>query len=227
VEPTYSRGEISLVRKGSQHLPRTRVGAFGAASFASIQVDLGEKGDEVIAIAERLSYINTIECPTFGWKGFDGGAPEDCALNGTWKLQFTSGADATFPESSKRGKATTSQIINATEGSLINKIEFERGKVKGFKVVVEGEAISGNEMNLNFKRVVIERNSRWPRLLGKITIRLPSFRFLSTYARFVSQGRTKRPRSSGPGFVIQYMDSDIRIHKTRDGIWFIQTRLTE
>ena len=102
---------------------------------------------------------------------------DECALNGTWKLQFTSGADATFPESTKRGKATTSQIINATEGTLTNNIDFERGKVKGFKVVVEGEAISEVEMNLNFKRVVIERESKWPRLFGTITIRLPILSF--------------------------------------------------
>lgn len=152
---------------------------------------------------------------------------DECALNGTWKLQFTSGADATFPESIKRGKATTSQVINATEGTLTNNIDFERGKVKGFKVVVEGEAISEVEMNLNFKRVVIERESKWPRLFGTITIRLPSFRFLSAYARFASRGRTSRPRATGPGFLMKYMDKDMRMHKTRDGIWFIQTRVVD
>jgi hypothetical protein len=152
---------------------------------------------------------------------------EDCALNGKWELQFTSGADATFPEWTKREKATTSQIINATDGTLTNTIEFERGKVKGFKVVVEGEAISGAEMNLKFKRVVIERKSKWPRLFGKIVIRIPSFSFLSAYARFSSRGRMSRPRATGPGFVIQYMDDDMRMHKTRDGIWFIQTRVAD
>jgi hypothetical protein len=152
---------------------------------------------------------------------------EDCALNGKWELQFTSGADATFPESTKREKATTSLIINATDGILTNTIEFERGKVKGFKFVVEGEAISGAEMNLKFKRVVIERKSKWPRLFGTITIRIPSFSVLSAYARFASRGRTSRPRATGPGLVIQYMDDDMRMHKTRDGIWFIQTRVAD
>lgn len=203
-------------------------GAFGASSFASIQVDLGDKGDEVIALAERLSELTMNENPTYGWMGYESGSPDECALQGKWKLRFTSGADATFPDSPKRGKATTLQLVNATEGTLTNTIDFERGKVKGFQVIVQGQAISEKEMNLNFRKVIIDRDSRFPRLFGRITIRLPSFRFLSAYARFASKGRTTSARqATGPGFEIQYMDDDMRMHKTRDGIWFIQTRLIE
>jgi len=58
------------------------------------------------------------------------GSPEDCALGGNWKLLFTSGADATFPNSPKQGKATTSQIINATEGTFMN-VVGSKGQGKG------------------------------------------------------------------------------------------------
>lgn len=203
------------------------IGAFGAQSFASIQIDLGEKGEEVIALAERLSELTMIAQPTNGWMGYNDGSPEDCALDGKWKLRFTSGADATFPESSKRGKAITSQIVNATEGTLTNAVDFEKGKIKGFRVIVEGTAVSDTDMNLNFKKVVIQRDSRFPRLFGRISILLPSFRFLSAFARFASKGKSAPPRPSGPGFTIKYMDNDLRMHKTRDGIWFIQTRIVE
>lgn len=187
-------------------------------------MDLGEKGDEVIALAERLSALNTNDNPMLGWKGYDGGSPDECPLDGNWKLRFTSGADATFPESNKRGKATTSQIVDATEGTLTNTVDFEKGKVKGFRVVVEGTAVSGTEMNLNFKKVIIQRDTRFPRLLGRISIRLPSSRLLSAYARFASRGKSQQNGPSGPGFEIQYMDNDLRMHKTRDGIWFIQSK---
>ena len=197
-------------------------GAFGAQSFSAIQVDLGDKGEEVIALAERLSTLNPCSNPTRGWMGYGDGSPDECLLDGNWKLQFTSGADATFPESAKRGKARTSQIVNATKGTLTNVIDFEKGKITGFRVVVEGTACSDTEMDLTFKKVIIHRDSRFPRLFGRITIRLPSFRFLSAYSRFASKGKSQ---AMGPGFEIQYMDKDMRMHKTRDGIWFIQTRL--
>jgi hypothetical protein len=154
--------------------------------------------------------------------GYGGGSPEDCVLDGSWKLRFTSGADATFAESPKRGKATTSQDVNATEGTFTNIIEFEKGKVKGFRVVVEGTARSDTEMDLTFKRVDIQRDSRFPFLFGRITVRLPSFKYLSAFARFASRGKA---RSAGPGFQVRYVDPDLRMHKTRDGIWFIQTRI--
>lgn len=197
-------------------------GLFGASSIGAIEVDLGEKGREVIDLAERLSAINPTEIPTFGWLGYGSGSPVDCPLNGVWKLRFTSGKDATFAESPIRGKANTSQVVSAFDGTLINKIAFEKGKVKGFDVVVEGKATSNDEMDLIFKRVIIHRKSRFPRFLSKITIRLPSFKFLSAIAKFGSKGRSQ---SKGAGFQVRYIDDNMRMHKTRDGIWFIQTRV--
>ena len=187
-------------------------------------MDLGDKGEEVIGLAERLSNFSAIPNPMYGWMGYGGGSPEDCILDGKWKLRFTSGADATFPETPTRGKATTSQVVNATEGTLTNVIDFEKGKVKGFRVVVEGTARSDNEMDLRFKKVIIQRESRFPRLLGRITVLIPSFKYLSAFVRFATRGKVK---SMEPGFELRYVDQDLRMHKTRDGIWFIQTRINE
>ena len=199
-------------------------GLYGAQSLAAVKVDLGDKGEEVIELAERLSNFSEIPNPTYGWMGYGGGSPKDCVLDGNWKLRFTSGADATFPDSPTRGKATTSQVVNATEGTLTNSIDFEKGKVKGFRVVVEGTALSDTEMDLKFKKVIIHRESRFPRLLGCITVLIPSFKYLSALARFASRGKAK---STGPGFQLRYVDQNLRMHKTRDGIWFIQTRMNE
>lgn len=197
-------------------------GLFGASSLAAIEVDLGDKGLEVIDLAERLSEFNPTEIPNYGWKGYGNGSPSECPLDGIWKLRFTTGKDATFAESPIRGKATTSQVVNASDGTMINTVDFEKGKVTGFQVVVEGTATSNDEMNLFFKQIIIRRKSRFPKAFGKITILLPSFKFLSAIAKFGSRGRSQ---SKGAGFQIRYIDNDMRMHKTRDGIWFIQTRI--
>jgi hypothetical protein len=199
-------------------------GLYGAQSLAAVKVDLGDKGEKVIGLAEKLANYTAVTNPLYGWMGYGGGSPENCLLDGNWKLRFTSGADATFVESPQRGKATTSQVVNATEGTLTNTIEFEKGKVKGFRVVVEGTARSDTEMDLTFKKVIIHRDSRFPRLFGRITVRLPSFKYLSAFTRFASRGKAQ---STGPGFQLRYVDPDFRMHKTRDGIWFIQTRINK
>lgn len=197
-------------------------GLFGASSLAAIEVDLGDKGQQVIDLAERLSEFNPTSIPNYGWKGYGNGSPSECLLDGTWKLRFTTGKDATFAESPIRGKATTSQVVSASDGTLINTVDFEKGKVTGFQVLVEGTATSNDEMNLFFKQIIIRRKSRFPQVFGKITILLPSFKFLSAIAKFGSKGKSQ---SKGAGFQIRYIDNDMRMHKTRDGIWFIQTRI--
>lgn len=90
-------------------------------------------------------------------------------------------------------------------------------------MVVAGEALSDAEIGLTFKRIVVLRNSRFPRLFGKLVIPLPSFRFLSALANFGSRGKAKpAPRAY---FELQYIDESFRMHKTGEGNWFIQTRI--
>jgi len=200
-------------------------GLFGSSSFGTAMVTLGDKGEEIIEIAERLSEFNPTTMPTFGWQGYKGGDPrKDCLLDGNWKLRFTTGADATFRESSVRGKASTSQEIDAVDGTLTNVIDFEKGNVKGFRVVVEGTAESDDEIGLTFKRILIQRRKKLLGLFEKITIPLPSAKVLRIIAKIGSMGRAKPQKA---GFQIKYIDDEFRMHKTIDGNWFIQTRLDD
>ena len=123
----------------------------GSDSFGTLKLEVGEQGNKTIAIAEELAALNPTPNPTYGWMGYGGGSPNDCKLQGKWKLKFTTAADATFPESPKRGKANTSQEIDATAGTLTNVVEFEKGKTRGFRVVVAGKATSDREIELTFQ----------------------------------------------------------------------------
>jgi len=189
-------------------------------------VELGEEGDKIIALAEELATLNPTPRPMYGWKGYGGGSPSECLLDGHWKLRFTSGADATFRESPTRGKAITSQVVNATEGTFTNTIDFEKGAVTGFRVVVAGEALSDAAIVLNCRRIIFHRATRFFR---RIVVPLPPFRFVRFLVRIAS--RTASPTNATKGgkhaafFVSQYLDKNFRMHKTGDGNWFIQTRM--
>lgn len=200
-------------------------GLFGSASFGTAMVTLGDKGEEIIAVAERLALLNPNPLPNFGWRGYEGGDPKtDCLLDGKWKLRFTTGADATFRESSQRGKASTSQEINATNGTLTNVIDFEEGNVEGFRVVVEGTAETDTYMALNFKKIIIKRRKKLFNKFETINVPLPPFSVLRAFAKLASMGRANAKQA---GFEIKYLDENFRMHKTNDGNWFVQTRLKD
>jgi len=198
-----------------------RGGILSTKAFGTRMLEVGKAGDAIISIAEELSKLSPTSMPTYGWKGYGGGSPDDCKLGGKWKLIFTTAADASFSESSKRGEISTSQEVDPNIGTLTNVIDFERGKAKGFRVVVAGEAVADDEIELSFRRVEIVRESRFPRLFGRIVFPIPAklFRLLN---RSLSNGKAS-PR--GPYFQLQYIDDDLRMHKTGEGNWFIQKRL--
>ena len=125
--------------------------------------------------------------------------------------------------------------MNSTIGTFTNIIEFRenKGKVKGFQVVVEGKPVNDKRINLTFRRVIIDRRSRVG--LNRIVIPLPNFNFLQRFSRKknlpeeVSQEinvdtSTKKKRE-GPHFNMLYLDDEMRIHKTGEGNYFVQTRL--
>ena len=95
-------------------------------------------------------------------------------LAGNWKLRFTTAADASFSASNKRGRVTTSQVVDADEGTFTNVVDFKKGKLKGFRVVVAGAPVSPTDVDLTFRAVEIDRRSRFPRLFGRLKFRLPS-----------------------------------------------------
>ena len=196
-------------------------GILSSDSFRQMKLEVGTAGDQVIEIAEQLALLNPTPIPTLGFKNYGGAPPNESKLAGRWKLRFTTAADASFPESKKRGVATTSQEIDAEKGTLTNVVDFERGKLKGFRVVVEGEPTSATNIGLSFKAVEILRKSRFPRLFGQLTVRLPT-RLIRWLA---SRKKAKEEKSKGPYLTLRYLDHDLRMHQSDSGNWFIQTRL--
>lgn len=203
---------------------RTSQGIFGSQSRAEDGVILNDVGEEVIALAHEIAKYNPSPNPTENWKTVKG---EECKLDGLWKLRFTTAADATF-KPGKRGPATTSQVVNATQGTLTNIIEFREnnGSVRSFRVVVEGEQESETFMSLTFKKVIVNREpKKWlgRKFFSKLVFLLPDFSILERFTRRRDDERKRRKNQ--PGFEILYLDDDLRIHKTTQDQVFIQSRL--
>jgi hypothetical protein len=201
--------------------------ALKAESYASEETKVdpvaAAQKDTVISLLEELSKLNPPVKPLDGWMGRNGVAPEDCGLDGRWKLRFTNAADARF-----RNDAETSQEIYAETGLFVNCVDFigTTGKLRGFRVEVDGEALNDTEVQLAFRRVRLLRRSRFPRLFGKITIPLPSPKRLRKLTKFLARKDSKaNVASRGAGFELLYLDDELRAHKTFDGLYFVQTRL--
>ena len=184
--------------------------------FRQKTLDIGDDGKAILDLAEELIKLNPTPNPTYGFRGYNGGHPSDCKLGGKWKLRFTTAADASFDKNEKRGKISTSQDIDCEDGTLTNVVDFEQGKLEGFRVVVEGTPVNDTEIDLSFKKVNILRQSRFPKLFGRLSFRLPS-RLL----RRLNEDKDKR----GPYLTIKYLDDDLRIHQSGSGNWFIQSRV--
>lgn len=184
--------------------------------FRNARLDTGRGGEAIIDLANQLIRLNPTPFPNYGFRGYGNGKAEVSKLNGLWKLRFTTAADATFSESLKRGKISTSQEIDSTKGSFTNIVDFEKGNLDGFRVVVEGEPVSGSEIDLSFRKVEILRKSRFPHLFGKVSFRLPS-----KLIRRIFSGKKVR----GPFLRILYLDDDLRIHESGTGNIFIQSRI--
>ena len=215
--------KILRLRGGGKEAPPPKKAPrkiLGTDSFGTLSLEVGKLGGTIISLAEQLAELNPNPIPTYGWQRYGGGDPKlDSKLDGTWKLRFTTAADATFPESPSRGRATTSQVVDATEGTFTNVVDFEKGKLKGFRVVVAGRAASDTEIDLTFRRVILLRKSRF---LRRLVIPIPAG--LLRTLQFLSRGRAElEPR--GPYFEVKYLDDDMRMHKTGEGNWFIQSRL--
>ncbi len=108
-------------------------GILTSDSFKQMTLDVGEKGEKVIELAKQLSLLNPTPNPTLGFKEYGGVSAKESKLEGQWKLRFTTAADASFAESSSRGVATTSQMIDAEKGTFTNVLDFEKGKLHGFR----------------------------------------------------------------------------------------------
>lgn len=185
-------------------------------------LELLKKG--IVGTIDSLAACNPTTQPLEGWCGFGGEDPSRCGLDGVWKLVWTNAADATF-KPGKQGSATAFQLIDAEKGTFTNAVNFDgSGKLRGFRVVVAGVALSASEMQLIFKRAVLLRRSRFPWLFRRLVIPFPNPGFLRWLGRILSRGKANQSRR-GAGFTILYLDDDLRMHRTFDGLYFVQQRL--
>jgi hypothetical protein len=72
---------------------------------------VGAIRNRVVEIAEQLSPLNPTPMPALGFKSCGGASPLISKLGGSWKLRFTTAADASFPTTEKRGVVSTSQLM--------------------------------------------------------------------------------------------------------------------
>lgn len=204
-----------------------------AESFAAQRIGLTNElellRNGTVEAIHRLTQMNPTKRPLLGWRGLGRRDPGDCALNGTWKLLFTDAADATFRRG-KRGEANAFQEIDAEGGWFVNCVDFgnPESKLRGFRVFVEGDALSDKEMQLSFRKVRLLRRSRFPRLFGEINIPLPNPKLLRNIGKIFARRKEGEvnPSDRGAGFTMLYVDEDLRIHQTFDGLFFVQTRLS-
>lgn len=194
-----------------------------AEGFGNVELGyddkLGELRNETVALIEELSTRTPTSVPLAGWREKKGDA---CKLEGTWRLLFTTGADATFRKTNATGKAVTFQNIDSRKGYFVNSVDFpsSSGPLRGFRVVVKGVRLSDTEVQLKFRRVKLLRSSRFFR---KLIIPLPPSGFLRAIARWASRGKGQLS-SRGAGFEMLYLDDELRCHKTFDGQYFLQQR---
>lgn len=199
-----------------------------ANKFTDKYQRLGDLEEEIINICTGIGELYPPVDPFNGWMDPDSSAR--CPLDGRWSLRFTTAPDATFKPNPKLGNAATSQNVDSKSGFFINEIDFDgtgTSKVIGFRVFVEGRPREGtNDVDLKFRKVTLLRNSRFPRLFGKISFRVPSISSLSALSRLFNIERGQRGiNSKRPSKTIIFVDDDMRIHKSSAGLWFVQSKL--
>ena len=86
-------------------------GVLSTDSFRQSRLDVGAIRNRVIKIAEQLLLLNPTPMPALGFKSCSGASPSESKLGGSWKLRFTTAADASFPTTEKRGVVSTSQLM--------------------------------------------------------------------------------------------------------------------
>ena len=171
------------------------------ATPASHAVDVPFTVEEkhIIAMIEQVVKFNPTPVCNIGWKdhgttvsaGVAGGFENvGNSLNGVWKLRFTTSVDGLFSYG-RRGPQTITQMVNITQGTLTNVVEFKQhpGKVKGYRVIYEGIPVNDRSLQLKVQKLVVDRRSRF-KLAWFDTVQVPLGRFL--VSPFL-QKRIKRP----------------------------------
>ena len=91
-------------------------------SYYSISEDVGKAADQVLLTCQKLAQVNpTAHATKFLGDKVNG---DKSPLHGTWKLLFTTAADASFSKNSTRGDANVKNVVDARRGRITNVIDF-------------------------------------------------------------------------------------------------------
>ncbi|CAL1132757.1 unnamed protein product [Cladocopium goreaui] len=191
-----------------------------SGAFARASVRLGQAADEVLQKVERLKG----GCPE-PLKGFGTPQGAECPLHGSWRLRFTTAADATFTRNSTRGTAKVSNVVDAVSGSVTNCIDFDHpDAAECLRVRLSAETESKTRLGLAFRYVKVRLTKFFGFSLGqrRLTLTLPvPGPFLTRIITFFTR---KTPPK--PFFEIIYLDDDLRVHKTGQGNVFVQEKMS-
>ena len=202
--------------------------------FYTVSDRVGKAADVVFRTVEELSKVNPTVAAT---AGFGDPNATDRPLEGTWRLLFSTAADASFSRDSKRGDAKAMNIVDTGRERMTNIIKFapkDDGKPKAveeLRVKLVARAEGPNRVDLVFKYVAVKCTKlfffplRWTLYIpvpgptiGKFVIRLSNLK-----NRMLR--RKKEPRKLPKAFFdVLYLDKDLRVHKTGEDNYFIQAR---
>jgi len=137
-------------------------------------------------------------------------------------------------------------MVNTTMGSVTDVVEFKQhtGKVKGYRIVYKGPAVSPTGLQLACARFVVDRRSRWklnavrvpfagfvvPRFVRKnvarpvVDDRFPSLRAAAATAA-AAAAAAGRGNDAHLCLETVYLDDEVKIHVTGDGNLHVHSRL--
>lgn len=201
-------------------------------NFYGISDATGCVADDIVQLCHQLAAFNPTQEVTQAW-----GTPEavtQCPLHGSWKLLFSTAADAAFTKNSKRGDAIIQNEVDAVTGWMSNVIDFLPGANKNNKpglieqllVRIKAKALLPQRVALEFRyaKVTFRRFLGYPKRWS-LYIPVPATfitRLLVWTSRLLRRKAPQKPPNAF--FDVLYLDQDLRIHKTGEDNIFVQAR---
>jgi len=230
-EVSASEGDVSVDFgvKGGELNETSR--APQKVDFFAVSPAVGKAADTVLEVCTRLGNFNPTSNAT-KYLG-DKAEGEKAPLHGSWKLLFSTAADASFSKNSTRGDAQAQNIVDAKVGKITNVIDFlpVDGKPRALeqlRVVIKATALNAQRVGLQFRyaQAKFTRFSCFP-IRWSLYIPVPGpfitrmIVFFNRLLRFGRRGVTKPPKAF---FDVVYLDDELRIHKTGEDNIFVQAR---
>ena len=200
---------------------RTPRNLLASGAFANVSKDVGDAAVEVAKQIELLGEVPSLAADATKFFGTAEGAA--CPLNGGWRNLWTTAADATFSNDSKRGDALVGNVVDAVNGRITNVITFlpEDRKIDQLRVAIAGTPLSKTRLQLTFRSATFRFKNRFLGLFKSLVLPVPAV----TFTKILFFFRPKKKPPPPPYFDVLYLDDDLRIQQTGDGNLFVQQRL--